>query len=58
MDRNQALAKLRECAAPDEDGMDVESAHSAADDVLCDLLRALGYTDVVEAWEAVPKWYS
>lgn len=37
---------------------DPEAAHSQADEVLCDLLRQLGHDDVVEAWDAVPKWYA
>ncbi len=35
-----------------------ESAHQAADRVLCDLLSALGYGDVVEEWPRVGRWYA
>lgn len=35
-----------------------EAAHMNADGVLCDLLKALGYDDVVAEWEKVDKWYA
>ena len=54
MTREQALAELAECAK----GGDTEMAHSNADDVLCKLLIALGYQDIVDAWEEVDKWYA
>jgi hypothetical protein len=53
-DRMKALARLKELQPSD----DVEAAHSDADDVLCELLKKLGYADVVAEWEAVPKWYA
>ena len=37
---------------------DSEAAHAEADDVICDLLRELGYGDVVDEYEKVDKWYS
>lgn len=36
---------------------DVESAHYRADEILCDLLTALGYDEVVAAYNKVDKWY-
>jgi len=39
-------------------GLDIETAHIEADALLCILLRELGYEDVVEAWERIPKWYA
>jgi hypothetical protein len=38
--------------------VDVESAHVAADNLLCELLRSLGYGDGVTVFEESPKWYS
>ena len=32
--------------------------HSSADDVLCALLSALGYDDVVTEYHKVNKWYA
>ena len=35
-----------------------ETAHIAMDEVMCDLLRELGYGDGVKLFEEMPKWYS
>lgn len=37
---------------------DWEIAHIDADEILCELLRSLGYAKTVEAWVAVDKWYA
>lgn len=37
---------------------DKEEDHEVADAVLCDMLDALGCHELVEAWEAIEKWYS
>ena len=50
--RTTALAELRDLQGCG----DVEAAHGRADDVLCRLLSALGYGDVVEAWAKVERW--
>ncbi len=52
--RETTIARLREL----QSGTDIESDHEDADLVLCDLLRALGYDDVVAEWHKVDKWYS
>lgn len=52
--RERVLNELKHLQESD----DPESAHSQADDLLCDLLESLGYEDVVEAWHAIGKWYS
>lgn len=54
MTRDKALIKLRKLQKSE----DTETAHSYADSILCDLLKALGYDDVVREWEEVDKWYS
>lgn len=52
--RQKAIAELTALA-----GMrDIESVHSAADAVLCELLRILGYDDVVDAYEKLERWYA
>lgn len=52
--KEQALKELEECIT-----MEPETAHSWADHVLCELLKAQGYNEVVEAWNRItPKWYS
>jgi hypothetical protein len=51
---SQAMERLK--ALLDDD--DTEGAHAAADAVLCELLTALGYEQVVEAWNKINKWYA
>ena len=50
------LARLHELARkmyPNE-----EEDHAEADDILCDMLNALGYKDLTDAWDKIGKWYS
>lgn len=54
MSRDEAIAVLKEC----QKSGDPEGAHGRADDVLCDLLTALGNAAVVEEWRKVDKWYA
>lgn len=51
--REDALKELQ-----DANNFDTECAHVMADNVLCKLLVSLGYSDVVEAWENINKWYA
>lgn len=37
---------------------DPEVAHSRADDMLCDLLRSLGYTKTADKFDEIPKYYA
>lgn len=41
-----------------EDSGDTQVSHEQADDVLCSLLKALGFYDVVMVYRALDKWYS
>jgi len=36
---------------------DTERWHEAADEVLCDLLRKLGYGPLVDKYEAEARWF-
>lgn len=54
MTREEAIEKLKVL----QNSGDTVAAHSDADDVLCDLLTALGYGDVVVEWGKVDKWYA
>ena len=36
---------------------DIEFAHAEADNILCGLLVALGYEDVVTEYNKIDKWY-
>jgi hypothetical protein len=53
-ERDNALETLRQLKS----AQDIEAAHGDADDTLCKFLRHLGYGDIVDAWEEVPKWYA
>lgn len=54
MTREEALRQLKELGT----SKDTEAAHSCADDILMELLKSLGYEDVVAAYDDVPKWYA
>ena len=52
----KSLARLEELVNkkyPDE-----EEDHVEANGILCDMLNALGYKDLTDAWDKVGKWYS
>jgi len=53
MSREEAIQRLNACRTGD-----IEYDHEEADGVLCDLLRSLGYDDVVDVWVSVDKWYA
>ena len=40
------------------DCSDTEYAHSRADEILCELLKSLGYGKIVDLYYDVEKWYS
>jgi len=46
--------KLKECIS----NHDYEIAHYDADNILCDLLKDLGYKEIVDLWNEVGKWYA
>lgn len=54
MTREEAIAGLIGC----QNEGDTEWAHANADDVLCKLLNALGYSDVVAEYHKVSKWFA
>ena len=37
---------------------DFESAHGNADDIICELLKALGFKKVVKEYDKIHKWYA
>ena len=51
---DKAVVTLKACQSND----DTEVAHSDADDALCELISALGLSDVVDEYGKVPKWYA
>lgn len=54
-DRMRALAKR--CVFPKTGRPDFEGRHKAADELLCEALRGLGYHEGVEVFERFTKWY-
>ena len=59
LQRDEAILKLKDLQMSDDQEGDEEIAHIEADKILCDLLRTLGYEDVVAEWDAItPKWYA
>lgn len=54
MTKEQAIKKLK----IEQINEDIECAHIKADGILCELLKALGYTDVVKEYKKVSKWYA
>jgi len=45
---------MKRCVYDEEE----EVAHEQADDILCCLLKEIGYGDVVEIFNKVLKWYA
>jgi hypothetical protein len=37
---------------------DIEHNHWVADQILCNILTELGYSDVAEEYEKISKWYA
>lgn len=52
--REEALTSLKHW----QEAEDTEAAHCEADEILCWLLRELGYGDVVDEWSKISKWYA
>ena len=50
----EVIEQLRELARSD----DTEYAHIQADNILCDILENLGYKDIVDAYNDIPKYYA
>ena len=64
MDKHDAIKNLVEInkfqrlSWREPNSLNEEEGHKAADKILCELLNTLGYSDVVDEWEKVYKWYS
>jgi len=56
IDREKALLALSDALELGKG--DPEIAHVNADEVLCELLTSLGFSDVVKEFKKVPKWYA
>jgi hypothetical protein len=56
MTQDEALEKMREIVEGTHD--DPESTHPDLDDVLCAVLRSLGYDKLIDYYEAQERWFS
>lgn len=52
----KSLARLKELV--NKEYPNQEEDHAEADDILCNMLNALGYKDLTDAWDKIGKWYS
>ena len=52
------IKEIRKILRAQAKNYDTEEAHKVADDVLCDLLTALGYDSIVKLYNKVDKWYA
>ena len=53
---DEYLLKMKEIG--EKHGNDEEVCHGLADDLLCQILNDLGYKDIAEEIEKLPKWYA
>lgn len=58
MTGQEALDAMRALEAENRLARDHERDHVAADDVLCALLRSLGFNALVDSYDKVGKWYA
>jgi len=52
IDDAAAAEMIRKCARQGP-----EEGHMKADEILCEILASYGYTETVEAFNALCKWY-
>lgn len=61
IERQEYLNKLQEClnlsTAKSLIERDQEKAHINADDILCEILIKLGYSDLVDVYNRIEKYY-
>lgn len=56
MNRKEFAREMKELEA--KYGGDKEVLHGAGDDLMCEMLKALGYGEGVEIFEKWDKWYA
>ncbi len=54
MTKEEAIEKLK----AEQGNNELEGAHIKADEVLCELLKSLGMSDVVEEYEKIEKYFA
>lgn len=55
MTPEEGLAELKTIL---EDERDIESDHVIADNILYHVIKDLGYTELADIYNKIPKWYS
>lgn len=53
---DEYLLKMKEIG--EKYGNDEEVCHGLADDLLCQILIDLGYKEIADEFEKLPKWYA
>ena len=56
--QNELVKKIKLQLLKEVGNSDFECAHSNADDALCELLNGLGFTEIVDIYKKVGKWYA
>lgn len=58
--REEATEKMRAIYAVTDDApyIDIEDTHRGADRLMCEILRAHGYKELVDIFEDADKWYA
>lgn len=56
--KNEIKEKYIQKLVKAQESGDAECAHMDADDILCDLLEELGFSDVVNEFRKINKWYA
>jgi hypothetical protein len=54
MNPDEFAAKMREIAT----GVDPEGSHADADNLMCELLMSLGYSEGITVFLEMGKWYA
>ena len=57
--KEATLESLKHINNQISDGLlDAESGHERADQVLINIFKTIGWNEIVEEYQKVPKWYS
>ena len=54
MSPEEFAQRMREIA----ENSDTEAAHGEADKLMCDVLRSLGYSEGIDIFDSMEKWYA
>lgn len=57
-DQKAIISRINKSLKKELKNNDKESAHCAADSLICELLISLGCQETVKIYEAIDKWYA